>query len=203
MKSDIYSFTKETYDINCITELVKKISAYNNLSEKQELRLTLLAEELAEMIPHLLKYGKAEFSAENKNDNYELRIKLYADEVLDSFDREKLLSVSKSGRNAAATGILNKIRIAAETMLSDYVLADSLVNTPIDGNNNFYNMGMDITLSNYHVWTLDKYRDSAKENSAAWDELEKSIIANLADDITVGVINGTVEIIVKKSVNGI
>ncbi|MCR5142759.1 MAG: hypothetical protein K6C68_09575 [Ruminococcus sp.] len=54
------------------------------------------------------------------------------------------------------------------------------------------------------AWSLMNYinafdREEEKQNrSEAWDELEKSIIANLADDVVVGVLNGKVDIVVKK-----
>jgi hypothetical protein len=61
-------------------------------------------------------------------------------------------------------------------------------------------------LQSMYTWSLQKYRDSveeAKEDSEiaaeAWDELEKSIIANIADDVQVGIMKDTVELIVYKS----
>ena len=47
------------------------------------------------------------------------------------------------------------------------------------------------------------YRESFDSNAQAekqeaWDELEKSIIAKLADDVIVGVLGGKVDIVVKK-----
>ena len=53
------------------------------------------------------------------------------------------------------------------------------------------------------AWSLLNYRDSFDsaaqiEKREAWDELEKSIIANLADDVIVGVLGDKVDIVVKK-----
>ena len=48
-------------------------------------------------------------------------------------------------------------------------------------------------------WSLVNYRKTAVSGTDEWDELEKSVIANLADDVTVGIIKGKVEIAVKKS----
>jgi hypothetical protein len=47
-------------------------------------------------------------------------------------------------------------------------------------------------------WTLSKYRDSKKGEAEPWDELEKSIIANLADDVVVSVKGKNVEIVISK-----
>ena len=50
-------------------------------------------------------------------------------------------------------------------------------------------------------WSLRYYAQNVKkdaENKEAWDELEKSVIANLADDVIVGVKGNQVDIIVRK-----
>ena len=193
MKTDIYKFTADSFEIGKVTEAAAKAASYNDLTSKQELRLTLLAEELAEMIPKLLEYGDGEFFIENKGSDYEIHIKVHASELLNFDKRDRLLSVSKSGKNAAATGIMNKIIIVAEALISGYNDSPMMVN---DNTGNFISIGMDVS-PNY--WSLQKYRSGSAENKEAWDELEKSIIANLSDDVTVGFIKGTAEIIVKKS----
>ena len=58
MKTDIYKFEKDTADFDSISGIAVKIAAYNELDKKQELKLTLLCEELVEMLPKLLTYGK-------------------------------------------------------------------------------------------------------------------------------------------------
>ena len=119
-----------------------------------------------------------------------------------TIDRDKLLSVSKSGKNAAAVGILSKICIAVEKMMSDR--AKTTIDTPFD----FYDMGM-YNYGDYQAWSLMSYRSSVKTGCEQnnyesevlrqqWDELEKSLITNLADDVTVGVKSGKVDITVIK-----
>ena len=48
-------------------------------------------------------------------------------------------------------------------------------------------------------WTLARYKDSQKDNEEPWDELEKSIIANIADDVSVAVKGKNVEIVIIKN----
>ena len=52
------------------------------------------------------------------------------------------------------------------------------------------------------AWTLERYVAQQKEkksgSGAEWDQLEKSIVAKLADDVIVGVRGRQVEIIIKK-----
>ena len=62
--------------------------------------------------------------------------------------------------------------------------------------------GMDWTS---HYWSLDRYRSEVEEHrteasaAQAWDELEKSIVGKLADDVLVGIRSDKVELIIKKS----
>ena len=48
-----------------------------------------------------------------------------------------------------------------------------------------YSEGVDYS----YLWSLEQYRGTVKkeEKSEAWDELEKSVIASVADDVIVGV----------------
>ena len=201
MKTDIYKFEKAFTDIDSINGLAAKIAVYNELDKKQELKLTLLCEELVEMLPKLLKYGQGSFWIENEGKKYMIHALVEADSLLSSIDRDEILSVSSSGKNAAAVGIMNKIRIAAEIMLANYAQTAGTagISSP-DMHYTYYDMGQFADPIGYtNEWSLSAYRKSAKSDEAAWDELEKSVIANLADDVTVGIIEGKVEIIVVKN----
>ena len=96
---------------------------------------------------------------------------------------------------------MNKIRIAAEIMLANYAQSagTSGISCP-DMHYAYYDMGQFADPIGYtNEWSLSVYRESARADEEAWDELEKSVIANLADDVTVGIIEGKVEIIVIKN----
>ncbi len=200
MKTDVYKFRKAADSIEGIAGLAEKTARYNALDKKQELKLSLLCEELVGMLPKLLEYGSGEFWIENEGKSFEIHAVVKAETKLTSLDREELLAISASGKNAASVGIMNKIRIAAEVMIANYALsAASIGDIENAASPDFYNMGMNTNPIGYtDQWSLSSYRSSAKPDAAAWDELEKSIIANLADDVTVGIIRGKVEIVVKK-----
>jgi hypothetical protein len=58
------------------------------------------------------------------------------------------------------------------------------MNTLFNESADCYSMG----ITPVYSWSLNKYRNVVKkENVEDWDELEKSIIANIADDVIVGV----------------
>ena len=120
---------------------------------------------------------------------------------MEKLSREKkdmLIAVSANKKNAAAMSFMGKIRDVAQNMLllseeggargagEDEYLCD-------------YNI-VDVHYS--YLWTLDHYEKQQKIKLAAdseeWDQLEKSIVARLADDVIVGVRGKKVEIIIKK-----
>ena len=200
MKTDVYKFEKKNIDHNAVNELAVKTAQYNGLDKKQELKLTLLCEELIEMLPNLLLYGNGKMWIENENGVYEIHAVVETNKKLSSIDREDILKVSSTGKNAAAVGIVNKIRIAAEVMISNYADSAGTAGTVLaDSHYAYYNMGVyqDPTVD-YQLWSLSTYKNSTQNGTEEWDELERSIIANLADDVTVGIIGGKVEIVVKK-----
>lgn len=208
MKSNICKLNKDLTCLEAVLAEVEKVTTYNALEDKKALRIRLLAEELCGMLPGLVENFSGEFWAENEGDNYELHVELKADDM--SIDlRDELISVSKSGKNAAAKGIMGKIRAVAETML--LAAFDSNM-APMPANREYYdyngfNMGfgyIDPTVAYetgyVYTWSLFNYKTVVEENKdEAYDELERSIVAKLADDIIVGVLGKNVEIVVKKS----
>ena len=191
MKTDVYTLPKNDSELVKLLDETEKAAVYNSLDKKQTIRLRLLAEELINMLPELLEYIKGEFWVESQDKNFELHLSATVDDMF-SADREKLLSVSKSGKNAAATGIMGKVRTAFENMLVDYMAAAAYADS-------YYTMGIATDPMSYTaMWSLNTYKQ-AEKNKEDWDELEKSIIANLADDVLVGIKGRQVDIIIKKN----
>ena len=194
MKTDIFELSESSQDLEGMLTETEKAAQYGGLDSKQTIRLRLLAEELVGMLPELLEYCSGKFWVECEKKNYELHVEVELDDMF-AADREKLMSVSKSGKNIAAKGVMGKIRAAVEMMFVEYMTI------PVEYQTDFYNMGMAMDPFNYtSAWTLSQYRvEAEKKDEDKWDELEKSIIANLADDVLVGIKGRKVDIIVKKS----
>ena len=207
MKSNICKLNKDLTCLKAVLSELEKVTTYNALGDKKALRLRLLAEELCGMLPGLIENFSGEFWAENEGEAYELHVKLKADDM--SVDlRDELISVSKSGKNAAAKGIMGKIRAVAETMLLAAFEPD-IAHIPADGefyDYHGYNMGFGFIdqataaeLGCIYTWSLFNYKTAVEEKEDEYAELERSIVAKLADDIIVGVRGKNVEIVVKKS----
>ena len=207
MKSNICKLNKDLTCLEAVLAEVEKVTTYNALEDKKALRLRLLAEELCGMLPGLIENFSGAFWAENEGDNYELHVELKADDM--SIDlRDELISVSKSGKNVAAKGIMGKIRAVAETMLLAAFDPDL---APMVAPGEFYdyhgyNMGfgyivpeMEAELGGIYTWSLFDYKTAVEDKEDEYAELERSIVAKLADDIIVGIRGKNVEIVVKKS----
>ena len=205
MKSNICELNKDLTCLEAVLTEVEKVTTYTALEGKKALRLRLLAEELCGMLPGLIQNFSGKFWAENEGEAYELHVELKADDM--NIDlRDELISVSKSGKNAAAKGIMGKIRAVAETML--LAASDPTLSVPCGEFYDYhgYNIGfgyIDPAIScetgYVYSWSLFNYKTAVEEKEDAYAELERSIVAKLADDIIVGVRGDNVEIIVKKS----
>ena len=173
------------------------------LSSSEKLRLRLLAEEALGMTATISGEFNAEFWLEG--DKTQCRLCLSASMKMTSEKRQALLGASTSGRNNAYCGVMDRVReemeiywLSIEEAAEDSTGVDYGVETLIgfDGKTD-YKTPKD--------WKLSEYRGSVarqtdSERIAAWDELEKSIVANLADEITVGIRNSKVELVITKSI---
>lgn len=176
-----------------------------HLSKRDTMHVRLLAEEMLGMVRAITGEFKALFWVEGNNE--ECRIKLNANVEMDSDKRRGLMSASTSGKNASTKGIMGKIREIVEIGMENYedvsrIQAEYGVD-PI----NYGMMGIDNEMMSQAVlaWSLRQYRDNVYESKdeseayeEAWDELEKSVIANLADDVCVGILKDKVEITITK-----
>ncbi|MBR5231474.1 MAG: hypothetical protein IKW00_04430 [Clostridia bacterium] len=196
MKSNICTIQKGGLGLETILTEVEKVAAYNGLQKKETLRLRLLAEELTGMLPELVRNFEGSFWMQNNENKYELHVDLSVDS-LSKERKQALIDVSAAKKNASAAGFMQKIRDIAENML----LYSEEPNI-----NHFYmpEYMFDYCPDDYHyayAWTLDHYVSQQHERKAddkEWDQLEKSIVAKLADDVIVGVRGRKVEIIIKK-----
>ena len=220
MKSTVINISNEIDNLSAILEETQKLSAYVGLDKKQALRLRLLAEELVGMLKELSGNFEGQFWAEEEDRNIELITSIYVIDNMDNKTKKGFIDVSTEKKNAAAKGIMGKIRDVVENMMypetaifaSNYVASELGVDA-IMGDETLgiddpedeisgENLGAegivdDVMFSN--SWSLNSYKNKQRDNAEPWDEIEKSIIANLADDVTVSVKGKNVEIRISKN----
>lgn len=184
-------------------DLAERTGAYCQLDNKSVLRLRLLSEELIELIRSFAANLQGDFWLETNDKDVEIHMKTVI--PMDLKTRSELLAVSTSGENSAAKGIIGKIRemIALKTLPEDpdtKVMTEQALGLISAG----YEMSSYV--AGAYSWSMSTYIskiDNAdfniEEKNEAKDELEKSIVANLADDVKVSIVNNDVEVTIFKS----
>jgi hypothetical protein len=210
MSTERIKITNTGSGMNSALNLTENFSHTMNLSEKTSSRLRLLTEEMLSMVRSITENFTAEFYIECDDDNV-CKLHLEAKSDLDYRQRRDLLSVSTEGTNIASLGIMDKIRWIFEAGL---VHMEDSFKLQAEFGNGYLDYGMlgsiDSGMSQaVYAWSMQKYKDSVdsqRQNESnlaaldAWDELEKSIIANIADEVQVGVTRDGAELIVTKSI---
>lgn len=183
-------------DMNEVLNEAAEFSKNINLSNKDALRVRLLTEETMGMIKTLT--GEVELNLSFLAQPDECIIRVETDTDMSALKKDDLLSVSSTGENVLAKGIMGKIRDVFETAFmmplgDDF--ADYAPSSLMDGMtmNMYSGHLMDVV-----YWNLESYKSNVQANvespeqSDRWDELEKSIVSNIASDVQVGVKNGHV-----------
>lgn len=196
MKSDECVLSGKRSDINIALEEVEKAAAYNDLSPKEALQLRLLAEEMMGMQVEIMGFAKGKFYLENHGKTYNIYLHTKIDRNMHQVAQEKLVEMSTSRQNAAYTGFMGRIRKLIDNM-ADSTEAASY--TALEHNYGA-SMGFIHPVIDYErIWELSRYRKEAREKVDQWDELEKSIVASICDELVVGARNDYVDMIAVKT----
>ena len=189
MRTDDILITSGGDNMENALSQVDKVAEYKELSSQSASVLRLLAEEMMAMMHAITGKVKGRFWMEDDEEGtYALH--LAVETLVDFAQREQLLSASSSGKNEAARGFMGKLRAFFETPGSMPRFFSG------------FTTGAPQMYSDY-VWSLEEYRlqlkNSGEDTAEAWDELEKSVVSHLADDVRVGILGRTVEMtIIKK-----
>ena len=176
---------------------------------KYALHLRLLAEESLNMLRSLTGTFRGEFWIESRSNQCVMTIQATAEEKKKK--KSELLALSKSGDNLMEKGVFNKIRAVFESFAYNIeksenwaLIKEGMDLMPYDetlANDPLYFGSAGISQS--QIWSLQKYKEKMKHQATenpkarqAWDELEKSIVANIASDVQVGVAGDKVKLVI-------
>lgn len=177
-----------------------KLGTDCGLEKRNALRLRLLSEEMFGMMRGLVGDVEASFWVWQDHRNFALHLQAYVTMNLEL--RRKLLSVSSSGRNDAARSFTGRIRemLYVATLRSE---ADGGYRDPGIMGMGMYSRGGG--KKSGYTWSMRKYKsgieknkDNSYEADEAWDQLEKSIVAKVADEVRIRMDGPSVEIIIYK-----
>jgi hypothetical protein len=191
MKSNVCKIEKGTRDLDAILKESERVAEYNGLSHKQSLQLRLLCEEIDGMLPNIIDDFEGELWIDFEDGVCKINVSIKIPEI-NSDKKEELIGIAKNKKNAAAVGIVGKIRDVVENIF----LYDDKIEHFALGLATGYSEGVDYA----YLWRLEEYRSTVKkeEQAEAWDELEKSVIASVADDVIVGVKGKCAEVVIIK-----
>ncbi len=204
MKTSKIKVNSRGYGMEYALDEVEDFSRLMGFDERSARRARLLAEETMSMVRAIVDEFSASFWMESTPEcNCELH--LQAEAPMDYDKKQELISASTQQRNEASVGIMGKIK--------DFI-EDSLYNMQ-DGTSvaigESQAMGMaGMVMNDIHMWSwsLEQYRQDVQEQKEKGDdeaiddlldELEKSIVANIADDVKVSVKGNSIEMIIRKN----
>ena len=202
MKSDVIHVSNTGSGVAEAVKQTELVANFKSLSKTDSIHLLLLTEEMMGMMKALTGEQEADFWIDDDNNNFRLHLK--AKTEMNTEMRQNLLSASTSGENIAAKGVMGKLRDLFSRLVepSEAPISDEYASGWAP--DNLSTAQAAAVAKNYSrayssVWSLNRYKAS-RQNGEEWDELEKSIIANIADEVEIGIAEGTVEMIVYKKV---
>ena len=201
MRSDIIHISSEGAGIAEALRQTESVAVYKLLPKKDSIHLLLLTEEMTGMMKALTGEHSADFWIEAEADTFCLHLK--TETQMNTELRKKLLSASTSGENIAAKGVMGKVKD-----IFSRILEPSEAPIPKELMAGFEDRSLptieaaavarNMPIYSTGVWSLNRYKASVKPSGEPWDELEQSIVANIADEIEIGIADIAVEMIIYK-----
>lgn len=195
MKSNICEFGSRESCEELLNE-VEKTADYCGLTRKEGLWLRLLAEEMTGMTAGILGDYEAKFWIDEKNRQFDLHLEL---EIrLNDYARKELLKIASSGKNEAEKGLMGKIRAFFEQCMDNYdETGEYCAKAGVAPASMIKMYSSCCTQGCTLMWNLQDY-EKELDREAKQDELERSIVAKLADDVKVKIQGHQVDLTVRK-----
>ena len=199
MKSDVIYVTNDGTGCDDALAQAEAVARFRMLDKKSSMHLRLLTEEMIGMMRALTGEREGDFWIDDEGGTASLHLQVRT--PMNGDMRKKLLAASTSGANSAVKGVSGKLRDLLERFIepADGSIASDLV-TGMD----FAYMGGDygtLAVASAGLWSMNRYRAAAEEGRTPkedWDELEKSVVSKLADDVQIGISGQNVEMVITK-----
>lgn len=207
MKTEKLTITNQEALLREALDVTENLGTQNGLDQKEKLHLRLLAEELIGLMRGVTDEASAAYWVEQEGRQYILHL---ATEVkLNKRMREQILAVSSTGENAAAKGFMGKLKdmVAAAFLPDEYGLTPlpglSLGLMSMAGNASPQAQQASVNTLN---WSMQRYKSAIEADGSGSEdmeerkyELEHSIVASIADEVTASVKGSHVEIQIYKA----
>ena len=201
MKTNVISITSDLAGRAEAMQEAERFSVYNGLTGKNAMHIRLLTEETISMVNGIVKDFEGDLWMESEPTPSGLlcRICVAANVSVSEGQEEQLLDIATSGKNTEAVGIRGKIRQLFRWSLQQTDTTSSLQTNTLSS---WYAMGV----QDASYWSLRQYTQQLQQQQPEgeeWDELEKSIIAKLADEVRVGIRAERAEVVIEKYIHNI
>ncbi|MCR5776809.1 MAG: hypothetical protein K6G84_05235 [Lachnospiraceae bacterium] len=189
-----------------VLEHADKVISTLELDRKGALHTRLIFEETVGMLRNMA--GEYEADMWFEKDEESLSLKLTAKTRMDYEKKNELLSIATDKKNKNVKGFMDKVSDIIQNGILNYEYVLNLTQEYGGGCVNYGSLGMycstDALPQSGVMWSLSSYRDSLSDEAEeedgakeAWDELERSIVANIASDVLVGVKGNKFEMTIK------
>ena len=198
MKTDVITVSSRGNRMDAALAQVDKVCAYKGLNGKNSLHLHLLAEEMMGMMRSITGETSGQFWIEDEDDVYSLH--LAVNTSMNSGKRDQLLSAATSGKNESAKGLMGRLRDFFDRESDEDVaaLSSSLLMPEMYDQFSSPTLEMEWTMARYESRLASRVEQDDPAAKEAWDELEKSVVAHVADDVKVSIRGRSVEMIIIK-----
>ena len=201
MKTDVIMVSSKGVRMEAALIQADNVAIYKEMSPKNALHLRLLTEEMMGLMRSITGDVTGNFWIEDKDGVYELHLR--TEKWLTSEKREKLLAASTTGKNESAKGLMGRLRNFFEVGADEDVIAytNPLVLPGMYEQTSAPTMDWEWSMVQYEEALAACKPEREEIVREARDELEKSVVAHVADDVKVGIKGRTVEMtIIKKMV---
>ena len=198
MKSDVITVSSKGNQMEAALAQAEKVAAYKGLKGKNALHLRLLTEEMMGMMRSITGETEGKFWIEDEGDEY--RLHLLAETSMDSEKRDQLLAASSTGKNESARGLMGRLRDFFERGEDDDYRSfpSPLLYSGMYEHSSMPALDWEWSMMRYEDFLSSRVKNNDAAAREAWDELEKSVVAKVADDVKVSIRGRSVEMILVK-----
>ena len=196
MKTDVISVSGQKKMMEMAIGQADKVAAYKGLSEKDAMHLRLLTEEMMGLMQSVTGADEGEFWIEDEDGEY--RLHLLVRTLLSTEKKEQLLSVSGSGKNESAKGLLGRMREFFDWGVDDDITSNTLFLPDMYEHTSSPMLDWEWSMRQYETALSARVAKEEPGAQEAWDELEKSVVKKVADDVKVYLRRGTAEMVILK-----
>ena len=199
MKTDVIVVSSKGTKMEAALKQAEKVAAYKGLPSGDARHLRLLTEEMMGLMRSVTGETEGQFWIEDEDGEYRLHLCVSTD--MDSVKRDQLLSAATSGKNESAKGLMGRLRDFFDRSADEDVaeFSNPLIMPEMMEHSTTPLLDWEWSMIRYQDALSAQDRQDGSQAQEAWDELEKSVVAHVADDVKVSIRGDVVEMtIVKK-----